>query len=169
MDKEQMEQQFLSRYDSIIQSGDTRQMERLGAMVKRVMRWMFKYEPEVAAQALALLDEDTASDYTNRLTEQEAQTIVQQMKPQPTWTMQGLTASLQSMGLPTDVPPHFNHYALLTTMLMIQSDEGESLKDAIHANDRDERLLRLVYKLAVNRLEDQDGKFRIRRYFGLDR
>lgn len=29
MDKEQMEQQFLSRYDSIIQSGDTRQMERL--------------------------------------------------------------------------------------------------------------------------------------------
>jgi hypothetical protein len=52
-------------------------------------------------------------------------------------------------------------------MLMIQSDEGESLKEAIHANDRDERLLRLVYKLAVNRLEDQDGKFNIRKYFGL--
>lgn len=163
------EQQFLSRYDSIIKSGDTRQMERLGVMVKRVMGWMFKYEPEVAAQALALLDEDTSTDYTNRLTEQEAEDIVSQMKPQPTWTMQGLTASLQSMGLPTDVPPHFNHYALLTTMLMIQSDEGESLKEAIHANDRDERLLRLVYKLAVNRLEDQDGKFRIRRYFGLER
>lgn len=169
MDKEQMQQQFLARYDSIVQSGDTRQMERLGAMVKRVMGWMFKYEPEVAAQALALLDEDTASDYTNRLTEQEAQTIIQQMKPQPTWTMQGLTASLQSMGLPIDCPPHFNHYALLTTMLMIQSDEGESLKEAIHANDRDERLVRLIYKLAVNRLEDQDGKFRIRRYFGLER
>lgn len=29
MDKEQMEQQFLSRYDQIVQSGDTRQMERL--------------------------------------------------------------------------------------------------------------------------------------------
>ena len=169
MDKQQMEQQFLSRYDSIIQSGDTRQMERLGAMVKRVMGWMFKYEPQVAAQALALLDEDTATDYANRLTEQEAKNIVAQMVPQPTWTMQGLTASLQAMGLPTDVPPHFNHYALLTTMLMIQSDEGESLKEAIHANDRDERLLRLVYKLAVNRLEDQDGKFRIRRYFGLER
>lgn len=169
MDKEQMQQQFLARYDSIIQSGDTRQMERLGAMVKRVMGWMFKYEPQVAAQALALLDDNTATDYANRLTEQEAEDIVSQMKPQPTWTMQGLTASLQSMGLPGDVPPHFNHYALLTTMLMIQSDEGESLKEAIHANDRDERLLRLVYKLAVNRLEDEDGKFRIRRYFGLER
>lgn len=169
MDKEQMQQQFLSRYDSIIQSGDTRQMERLGAMVKRVMGWMFKYEPQVAAQALALLDDNTATDYANRLTEQEAKDIVSQMKPQPTWTMEGLTASLQSMGLPGDVPPHFNHYALLTTMLMIQSDEGESLKEAIHANDRDERLLRLVYKLAVNRLEDEDGKFRIRRYFGLER
>ena len=167
MDKQQMEQQFLSRYDSIIQSGDTRQMERLGAMVKRVMGWMFKYEPQVAAQALALLDEDTATDYANRLTEQEARNIVAQMVPQPAWTMQGLTASLQSMGLPGDVPPHFNLYALLTTMLMIQSDEGESLKDAIHANDRDDRLLRLVYKLAVNRLEDQDGKFNIRKYFGL--
>lgn len=169
MNKEQMEQQFLSRYDQIVQSGDTRQMERLGVMVKRVMGWMFRYEPQVAAQALALLDEDTATYYANRLTEQEAEDIVSQMKPQPTWTTQGLTASLQSMGLPTDCPPHFNHYALLTTMLMIQSDEGESLKDAIHANDRDERLVRLVYKLAVNRLEDQDGKFRIRRYFGLER
>ena len=167
MNKEQMEQQFLSRYDSIIQSGDTRQMERLGAMVKRVMGWMFKYEPQVAAQALALLDDNTATDYTNRLTEQEAKNIVAQMVPQPAWTMQGLTASLQSMGLPGDVPPHFNLWALLTTMLMIQSDEGESLKEAIHANDRDERLLRLVYKLAVNRLEDQDGKFNIRKYFGL--
>lgn len=169
MDKEQMEQQFLSRYDQIVQSGDIRQMERLGVMVKRVMWWMFRYEPQVAAQALALLDEDTATDYVNRLTEQEAEDIVDQMKPQPTWTMQGLTASLQSMGLPVDVPPHFNRPALLTTMLMIQSDEGASLKEAIHANDRDERLLRLVYKLAVNRLEDQDGRFRIRRYFDLER
>ena len=167
MDKQQMEQQFLSRYDSIIQSGDTRQMERLGLVVKRVMGWMFKYEPQVAAQALALLDDNTATDYANRLTEQEAKNIVSQMVPQPAWTMQGLTASLQSMGLPGDVPPHFNLWALLTTMLMIQSDEGESLKEAIHANDRDERLLRLVYKLAVNRLEDQDGKFNIRKYFGL--
>ena len=167
MDKQQMEQQFLARYDSIIQSGDTRQMERLGVMVKRVMGWMFKFEPQVAAQALALLDDNTATDYANRLTEQEAKDIVAQMVPQPTWTMQGLTASLQSMGLPGDVPTHFNLWVLLTTMLMIQSDEGESLKEAIHANDRDERLLRLVYKLAVNRLEDQDGKFNIRKYFGL--
>ena len=167
MDKEQMQQQFLSRYDSIVKSGDTRQMERLGMMVKRIVQWMIKYEPDVAMQAMAILDSDADTDYTNRLTEQEAMTIVGQMKPQPTWTLQGLTTSLQAMGLPTDVPPYFNHYALLTTMLMIQSDEGESLKDAIHANDRDERLVKLVYRLAVDRLEDQDGKFKIRKYFDL--
>ena len=169
MISEELYQQFLSRYNGIIQSGDTSQMERLGAMVKRVMGWMFKFEPQVATQALALLDEDTATDYANRLTEQEAKNIVGKMKPQPTWTMEGLTASLQSMGLPTDVPPHFNHYALLTTMLMKKSDEGESLKESIHANDRDERLVRLIYNLAVNLLEDEDGNFRIRRYFGLER
>jgi len=166
-DKEQLQQQFLSRYDQIVQSGDTRQMERLGMMVKRVMAWLTKYEQQVALQALALLDDDTATEYANRLTEQEAQSIVSQMRPQPTWTMQGLTSSLQTMGLPTDCPPHFNHYALLTTMLMIQSDEGESLKDAIHANDRDERLVRLIYRLAADRLEDEDGKFNIRKYFDL--
>lgn len=169
MNKEQMEQQFLSRYDQIVQSGDTRQMERLGVMVKRVMGWMFKYEPQVAAQALALLDEDTATYYANRLTEQEAEDIVDKMKPKPTWTMEEVMSSLQSMGLPTDVPPHFNRWALLTTMLMKKSDEGESLKAAIHANDRDERLARLIYNLAVNDLEDEDGHFRIRRYFKLER
>lgn len=169
MNEEQMQQQFLARYDSIIQSGDTRQMERLGVMVKRVMGWMIKYEPQVAAQALALLDEDTSTDYVNWLTEQEAEDIVSHMKPQPTWTTQGLTSSLQSMGLPTDCPPHFNRWALLTTMLMKKSDEGESLKAAIHANDRDERLARLIYNLAVNDLEDEDGHFRIRRYFKLER
>ena len=169
MDKEQMEQQFLSRYDQIVQSGDTRQMERLGAMVKRVMGWMFRFEPQVAAQALALLDEDTATDYVNWLTEQEARNIVDKMKPKPTWTMEEVMFALQSMGLPTDVPPHFNRWALLTTMLMKKSDEGESLKAAIHANDRDERLARLIYNLAVNDLEDEDGHFRIRRYFKLER
>ena len=169
MNEEQMQQQFLARYDSIINSGDTRQMEQLGAMVKRVMGWMIKYEPQVAAQALALLDEDTATDYTNWLTEQEARNIVDKMKPKPTWTMEEVMFSLQSMGLPTDVPPHFNRWALLTTMLMKKSDEGESLKAAIHANDRDERIARLIYNLAVNDLEDEDGHFRIRRYFKLER
>lgn len=169
MDKEQMEQQFLARYDSIINSGDTRQMERLGAMVKRVMGWMFRYEPQVAAQALALLDDNTATEYVNQLTEQEARAIVEQMDPKPRWELDELKKTLEGMGLPTDCPPHFNHYALLTTMLMIQSDEGESLKEAIHANDQDERLVRLIYKLAVNQLEDKDGRFRIRKYFDLPR
>ena len=169
MDKEQMEQQFLSRYDQIVQSGDTRQMERLGVMVKRVMWWMFRYEPQVAAQALALLDEDTATYYANRLTEQEAEDIVGQMDPKPRWELDELKKTVEGMGLPTDVPPHFNRWALLTTMLMKKSDEGESLKEAIHANDQDERLVRLIYKLAVNQLEDKDGRFRIRRYFGLER
>jgi hypothetical protein len=136
-------------------------------MVKRVMGWMFKYEPEVAAQAMALLNEDTATDYANWLSEQEARAIVEQMDPKPKWELYELKKTLEGMGLPTDVPPHFNRWALLTTMLMKKSDEGESLKEAIHANDQDERLVRLIYKLAVNQLEDKDGKFNIRKYFDL--
>lgn len=169
MTAEEHYQQFLSRYDSIIQSGDTRQMERLGAMVKRVMRWLVAYEPDIAAQAIAILDGDTATDYANQLTEKEAENIVAQMVPQPTWTMQGLTASLQSMGLPTEEPPYFNRWALLTTMMMIQSDEGQELKNMLKVSSRDERLLVGIYNLAKARLTDKDGRFNIRRYFGLER
>ena len=59
-EQESQYQQFLDRYDRIIQSGDTAQMERLGEMTKRIMRWLTRYEPDIADQALGMItDEQT--------------------------------------------------------------------------------------------------------------
>ena len=170
MISEELYQQFLSRYDGIIRNTiDRADIRRLSDMIKRVMRWMSVNEPGLAAQAIAILDGEDTKQCHNQLSEQEARAIVEQMDPKPRWELDELKKTLEGMGLPTDVPPHFNRWALLTTMLMKKSDEGESLKAAIHANDRDERLARLIYNLAVNDLEDEDGHFRIRRYFKLER
>ena len=163
-------QQFLSRYDSIIQSGDTHQMERLGEMTKRVMRWMSVNEPGLAAQAIAILDGEDTRQCHNQLTEQEARAIVEQMDPQPMWTLPELKKTLESMNLPTEEPPHFNRWALLTTMMMILSDSGQTLQRIIGSPSHpatNEELLASVYQLAIDKLKDKDGKFNIRKYFDL--
>lgn len=169
MTAEELYQQFLSRYDSIIHGGIDADMQRLGNMTKRVMRWLIAYEPALAAQAIAILDsENTEKQYRNYLSEQEARAIVEQMDPKPKGELDELEETLESMNLPTEEPPYFNRWALLTTMKMIQSDEGWELKNILKASSSDERLLVAIYKLAKARLTDKDGRFNIRRYFELN-
>lgn len=166
MEKTELEKKFEERYAEIIASQDLGQMERLGEMVKRVMHWMFKYEPGVAQQAMKLLDED--GDCRNQLTEKEAINIVAQMDPKPVWHMSQLAQTLEQMKLRLDEQPYFNRWALLTTMLMIQSDEGDALSAAMNTSKGSERMVTVIYQLALCRLKDIDGKFNIRKYFDLD-
>lgn len=170
MNKEQMEQQFLSRYDQIVQSGDTRQMERLGVMVKRVMRWMSVNEPGLAAQAIAILDGEDIQQCHNYLSGHEASEIVRQMEPQSQWSLRQVLDMLKNAGYATDEPPYFNNYALATTMCMILSDSGQTLQRIIGSPSHpatNEELLASVYQLAIDKLKDKDGKFNIRKYFDL--
>lgn len=169
MTAEELYQQFFSRYDGIIRSGIDGDMQRLGDMTKRVMRWMSVNEPGLAAQAIAILDGEGSQECRNYLSEQEARAIVEQMDPQPTWELDELEKTLESMSLPIEEPPHFNRWALLTTMMMIQSDEGQELKNMLKVSSRDGRLLVGIYNLAKARLTDKDGRFNIRRYFELPR
>lgn len=164
-------QQFLSRYDSIIQGGNTAQMERLGEMTKRVMRWMSFNEPGLAAQAIAILDsENTEEQCRNYLSVHEASEIVRQMEPQPQWPLRQVLDMLENAGYATDEPPYFNNYALATTMCMILSDSGQTLQRIVGSPSHpatSEELLASVYQLAIDKLKDKDGKFNIRKYFDL--
>lgn len=168
MTKEERYQQFLDRYEQIVKSGDTAQMERLGEMVRRVMKWLVNYEPEIATAALAIIEGEDARECRNYLTEEEAHAIVKAMDPEPKWDFGQLEDMLRNAGLETSEPPYFNRWALLTTMLMIQSDEGQELKNMLKVSSRDERLLAGIYNLAKARLTDKDGRFNIRRYFELN-
>ena len=163
------EQDFLSIYDSIINSEDASKMERLGEMVKRVMHWMFTYEPEVAQQAVALLPKVEHEQPKNHLTRDEAVRIVSQMDPKPEWDMEQIAMMLHDARFTMSEPPYYDQWSLLVTMSMILSDSGNTLKSEIGSEIRPakaDEILRLVYRLAIDKLKDKDGKFNIRRYFG---
>ena len=164
----ELQKEFLQKYDAIIKGKDEKDMERLGAMVKRVMRWLINEEPALAEQAIRMLDnESDMKDVRNYLTEEEARSIIEQMRPQPTWSMEALEQSLPSLGLRLQEPPYYNKWALLTYMLMIQSDDGETLHEVTNMSPNGDLMLRAIYKLALDKLKDQDKRFNIRRYFSL--
>ena len=170
MNKEERYQQFLDRYEGIIRGGITGEMEQLGDMVKRVMKWLINYEPEIATAAIAILDGEQGQECRNYLSAREADEIVSKMDPQPQWSLHHVLDMLRSAGYATEEPPYFNNYALAATMCMILSDSGETLKDELGSDIRPakaDEILRLVYKLAIDKLKDKDGKFNIRKYFDL--
>ena len=170
MTKEERYQQFLDRYESIIRGGITGEMELLGEMTKRIMRWLINYEPEIAVAALSILDGEEDKEYNNCLSGHEASEIVRQMDPQPQWSPRQVLDMLKNAGYTTEDPPYFNNYALATTMCMILSDSGETLKNELGSDIRPakaDEILRMVYKLAIDKLKDKDGKFNIRKYFDL--
>lgn len=167
MEKQELEKRFEDRYADIIESRDEQKMERLGAMVKRMIHWMTKNVPEVAEQAIAMLDDEDGKTNTNYLTKEEARDIVEDMDPQPAWSMNRLAATLEQMKMRLDDAPHYNRWALLTTMLMIQSDSGPTLSHFMNTSKESERMVTIIYQLALDRLKDLDGKFNIRKYFDL--
>ena len=168
---EELYQQFFNRYKGIIQGRTEEDMIHLGTMTQRVMQWLCVYEPDIAAQAIAILDgESKNQECRNYLSGHEASEIVRQMEPQPHWSLRQVLDMLKSAGYATDEPPYFNDYALATTMCMILSDSGQTLQRIIGSPSHpatNEELLASVYQLAIDKLKDEDGKFNIRKYFDL--
>ena len=171
MTPEQQFQQFISLFSGIVKSGEPAQMERLGEMTKRVMRWLIAYEPSIAAQAIDLLDgNEPQQTWRNYLSGHEASEIVRQMEPQPKWTVREVLTMLENTGKATSEPPYFNDYALAATMCMILSDSGDTLQRIVGSSSHpatSEEMLASVYQLALDKLKDKDGKFNIRKYFDL--
>lgn len=169
MEKEQLQFQkrFTELYQEITESQDVTKMEVLGDMTKRVFSWLVMNEPRVAEKAIDILEEGLNGKFRNELTEEEARDIVDGMDPKPSWDMNSLNSTLTQMNLRTEEPPYYNRWALLTTMLMIQSDSGETLSRLMNTGKSSERMVNIIYQLALDRLKDLDGKFNIRKYFNL--
>lgn len=171
MTAEELYQQFFTRYKGIIQGRTEEDMIRLGTMTQRIMQWLCVYEPDIAAQAIDLLDgNEPPQTRRNYLSGHEASEIVRQMEPQPQWPLHQVLDMLKNAGYATDEPPYFNNYALATTMCMILSDSGQTLQRIVGSSSHpatSEEMLASVYQLALDKLKDKDGRFNIRRYFGL--
>lgn len=167
MEKERLEKRFTELYQEIIESQDLKKMEVLGDMTNRVFSWLALNEPRVAEKAIDILEEGMIEKSRNELMEEEARDIVDSMDPKPSWDMDSLNSTLTQMNLRTEEPPYYNRWALLTTMLMIQSDSGETLSRLMNTGKSSERMVNIIYQLALDRLKDLDGKFNIRKYFDL--
>lgn len=123
---------------------------------------MFKIIETSPSLAKEYLDELEAVNWINYLTVKEAQDIVANMDPKPNWTFTKWKDEMVQHGFNTEVEEKYNECALYITMCMILSDSGNTLSTLI--SDQ-KKLFELIYHLALDKLNDKDGKFNIRKYF----
>ena len=154
-----MKKQFCSMYWDIINSQDESKMKILGHVMKQAMFKIIETSPSLAKE---YLDELEAVNWINYLTVKEAQDIIANMDPKPNWTFAKWKDEMIQHEFNTEVEEKYNECALYITMCMILSDSGNTLSTLV--SDQ-KKLFELVYHLALDKLNDKDGKFNIRKYF----
>lgn len=154
-----MKKKFCLMYQDIIDSQDEKKMRVLGHVMKQMMFKLIESSPTLAKE---YLDELEAVNWNNYLTPKEAQDIISNMDPKPAWTLSKWKEEMQQHGFLLEMSENYNQCALYTTMCMIYSDSGQTLEKLI--SDQ-KKLFELVYHLALDKLNDKDGKFNIRKYF----
>ena len=162
-----MKEEFKELYDLIIHSNDESKMHVLGHVTKSMMRKFIDNYPQQAREYLDILQ---SVKWHNYITEKEAEMIVDDMKPSPAWTHVAWQGLMTNLGLPMSEEPYYNENALCVTMCMISSDSGDTIVSEMNlngVNPNREAVFKFIYKLALDKLKDKDGKFNIREYFKL--
>lgn len=152
-----MKETFDNLYNFIIESEDPKKMHMLGCVLKSMMYKLIDGNPGIAKEFIEKLE---AVKWTNYLTAKEADYIVLNMDPKPVWSRNTWDTLIKNY-IKSDTP-FYNEHALYVTMCMLSSDSGETLKSVVPDA---ETLFGLIYKLAIDKLKDKDGKFNIRKYF----
>ena len=160
MNQEEMRNEFYSLYDMMANSNKVENMHTFGQVHKEMMEWFIANKPELAQEWLEKLQ---SIKWKNYLTPKEAQKIVDGMNPSAPWSRDQWRAAMKEHGFELDKEPYYNRCALWTTMNMIMSDSGNTLKKYVD----DANLFKAVYDLAIDKLEDKDSVFNIRHYFSL--
>lgn len=156
---------FGELYSKMSTSGNVEDMKVFGNVMHKMFKYISERMPEKAEE---YLEELCAVKWHNYLTKKEAGEIVGSMEPKAAWTMEQVKREVEAMGMPVEEMPYYNWCALYTTISMICSDSGETLKKyAFGEVASDNKLFELCYHLAVDKLKDKDEVFNIRKYFGL--
>lgn len=165
MDTKELKEKYHSLYEYMAVSNEPKYMMMFGSVMNEMMDWMIDNKPEAASE---WIDKLCSIKWKNYLTRKEAEKIVSEMVPKAPWNYATWETTMESMGMETEEPPCYNSYALWVTMNMIHSDDGESIaeiKGVPLAQIPAEQLVRIIHRLAMNKLKDKDGVFCIRRYF----
>lgn len=155
-----MKKEFYALYDMMAISNKVEFMHIFGKVHKEMMGWFIQNKPELAQEWLDKLE---AIRWKNYLSPSEAEKIVSEMKPQAPWTREQWNVAMEKSGLEKEERPCYNKCALYVTMNMIMSDSSATLTKFIGNGD----LFKFVHALSVDKLKDEDGRFKIREYFGV--
>lgn len=160
MTPEEMKKKFTELYELMAASGKISYMHTFGNVHKEMMDWFITNKPELAQEWLDKLE---AIKWKNYLTSKEAEKIISGMSPAAPWKKDQWKQAMIEHEFAVEHEPDYNSCALYTTMNMIMSDSGETLKKFVDA----ENLFNAVHSLAVDKLTDKDGIFNIRNYFSV--
>lgn len=154
-----LREKFDNLYSTILSSRDTKKMQILGCMTKKIMYQTIESHPQKAEEYLDILE---AVNWNNYLTEKEAETLVNKMQPAPKWTKQVWKSLMDKIDEPLESEPFYNKCALYVTMCMIDSDSRKTIRNI----ESDEiNYFKIIHSLATDKLLDKDGVFNIRHYF----
>ena len=160
MTPQELKSRFTSLYSYMASSKNPAYMMAFGSVMKEMMDWMTANKP---AEAQEWIDKLESIRWNNYLTPKEAETIVAQMMPKAPWTREQWKAAMDKHKFMHEEMPYYNPCALFVTMSMIYSDSSETLSNFMQGAD----MFDLIHGLAIDKLKDQDGRFNVRHYFGL--
>ena len=158
MNAQELKERYLALYEYMANSKKPENMKAFGRVMTTMMDDMIHTNPAKAEEYINKLE---SIKWCNYLTPVEADDIVASMKPNAPWSRDQWRQAMIQYELELEEWPCYNRCALYVTMNMIMSDSSEPLKEIVGSGD----LFMAVYKLAVSKLKDADGRFNVRRYF----
>ena len=135
-------------------------MKAFGHVMSEMMEWMIANKSDAAQE---WIDKLQAIKWKNYLTTKEAESIVSDMVPKAPWSREQWKNAMEQHGYALEKEPYYNRCALYVTMNMLMSDSSETLGKYVAPDV----VFDVVHDLAVDKLTDHDGMFRIRSYFSL--
>ena len=165
MTKEEWKSKFDMLYNYMAMSQETEYMMLFGHVMKQMMSWFIENKPEAAEKFVETL---CAIKWRQYLTKDEATEIVKGMQPKAPWDYDTWYKAMDSLGLECEKDGEYNKYACWVAMNQVYTDFGTTIAKTMGkelSSIPAERIVPVVYDLAIDLLEDYDGKYQIRKYF----
>lgn len=168
MTSEELKEKYWSLYEYMANSKNPENMKIFGGVMTSMVMDMIASSPSKAEEYIDRLE---AVKWKQYLTTKEAEAIIDGMKPAAPWKKEVWSKAMDSLGLDKDCEPYYNCNALWVEMNKQYSDHAQTIADNILKMPLDEvpteQLVKGMHALALDVLLDKDGKYHIRKYFGL--
>ena len=151
-------------YDTYLVKGDNPHiMYLMGSYYKGFVHEINKTHPKAVEDLMGKMEAGIESlNWNNYLTEKEANGILATLTPSAIWTTSDVHSACESLGVICEKKPHWNLQSLTVVMNDINSNQGKTLKSLVATEDE---YVVLIYKLAIDLLEDKDNVRYVRKRF----